>query len=372
MEIKKNFTAVITCLITLNCFAQAPQSFKYQSIIRNAAGNPMATQTVTVRASVHDGSASGTIVYQETHAATTNQFGLINLSIGGGTPVSGNFSSIAWGTGTKWMEIEADFGVGFLPMGTSQLLSVPYALNALSAANAPTGATGATGPTGTQGYSCWDTNQNGINDPAEDVDNNGFWNVSDCNAGVAVPGPQGPTGATGSQGIAGTTGPTGPQGIPGPTGADSFVEGPTGPQGITGPTGSQGLAGANGPTGPTGPQGVAGPTGVTPTFAVQFSVTGNGTDWVIDNPSDYNTGDNTDPTITLYRGFTYKFNINAPGHPFRIASAGAPGGPQYNVGVSTNDISSGTITFKVPMDAPNTLFYYCTAHSSMQGTINIP
>ena len=348
-------------------FSQAPQSFKYQSIIRNAAGNPLATQTVTVRASVHDASATGTVVYQETHAVTTNQFGLINLSIGNGTPVSGNFSSIAWGTGTKWMEIEANFGAGFLPMGTAQLLSVPYALNA---ANGPVGATGATGPTGSQGYPCWDTNQNGVNDPAEDVDNNGFWNVSDCNAGVAVPGPQGPTGVTGSQGPTGAMGSTGAQG---PTGAGSTVAGPAGPtgitgvQGITGPTGV-GTTGAKGATGATGSQGIAGPTG---SFA-QFSITGNGSVWLIDNPSDYNSGNNANPTLTLYRGFTYKFNINAPGHPFRIASGAAPTGPQYNVGVSSNDVQSGTITFKVPMDAPTTLFYYCTIHSAMQGTINIP
>src|SRR5207248_1756261 len=108
----------------------------------------------SVRASVHDGAANGPVVYQETFAVTTNGFGLINLEIGTGIVVSGNFSTIAWGAGTKWMEIESDFGTGYLPMGTSQLLSVPYALysaNGTPGATGPTGANGITGPTGANG-----------------------------------------------------------------------------------------------------------------------------------------------------------------------------------------------------------------------------
>ena len=119
------------CLMsTANLFSQAPQAFKYQSIIRNAAGNPMANSALTIRATIHDGSAAGASVYQETHAVTTNPFGLINLEIGNGISVSGNFSAVNWGSGSKWIQIEADFGNGYLSMGTSQLLSVPYALYA--------------------------------------------------------------------------------------------------------------------------------------------------------------------------------------------------------------------------------------------------
>ncbi len=136
----KHLLFAVACIATLNlgletlhCFAQAPQAFKYQSIIRNAAGNPMVSTLVPVRVSVHDGSPSGAVVYQETHLPTTNQFGLINLEIGNGTVVSGTFSAIAWSSGSKWIEIEADFGGGFISMGASQLLSVPYALNAASA-----------------------------------------------------------------------------------------------------------------------------------------------------------------------------------------------------------------------------------------------
>ncbi len=95
----------------------------------------MVTTTVTVRATILDGSPTPSVaVYQETHTTTSNQFGLINLEIGKGVVVSGTFSAIAWGSGNKWIEIEADFGggAGYISMGTSQLLSVPYALNAAS------------------------------------------------------------------------------------------------------------------------------------------------------------------------------------------------------------------------------------------------
>ena len=103
-----------------------------------------------------------------------------------------------------------------------------------------------------------------------------------------------------------------------------------------------------------------------------FSVLNNAfTSWAIDNVSDYNAAPfNQNPTIVLYRGLTYQFSINSPGHPFRIATVSA--GPQYNVGVSANDVQTGVITFTVPMDAPSTLHYYCTVHAPMNGNIVIP
>ena len=97
-------------------------------------------------------------------------------------------------------------------------------------------------------------------------------------------------------------------------------------------------------------------------------------------PSDYTfSGDGfptsqTDPTLYLIRGQTYKFVNNTGGHPFRIQSTGATvgGGTQYNSGVTNQDAGNGvTLTFVVPMDAPDTLYYQCTAHPAMFGTINI-
>ena len=81
-----------------------------------------------------------------------------------------------------------------------------------------------------------------------------------------------------------------------------------------------------------------------------------------------------DPTLYLVRGQTYKFANNTGGHPFRIQSTTATsgGGTAYNDGVTNQDAAGGsTLTFLVPMDAPDTLYYQCTAHSSMFGTINI-
>ena len=97
MPILNGIIILAYCLLpTANLFSQAPQAFKYQSIIRNASGNPMASAPVTVRASILDGSSTGAVVYQETHVSTTNQFGLINLEIGNGTVISGTFSAITW------------------------------------------------------------------------------------------------------------------------------------------------------------------------------------------------------------------------------------------------------------------------------------
>ena len=81
-----------------------------------------------------------------------------------------------------------------------------------------------------------------------------------------------------------------------------------------------------------------------------------------------------DPTLYLIRGQTYKFVNNTGGHPFRIQSTGATvgGGTQYNSGVTNQDAGNGvTLTFVVPMDAPDTLYYQCTAHTAMFGTINV-
>jgi hypothetical protein len=91
--------------------------------------------------------------------------------------------------------------------------------------------------------------------------------------------------------------------------------------------------------------------------------------WLIDNAADYESGSNADPTLVLQRGFTYQFNINAPGHPFFISNT--PGTGAYTVGITNNGIMNGTITFTVPMDAPATLFYYCNVHAAMNGTITI-
>ena len=90
----------------------------------------MSTTAVTITFKIHDNSATGTMVYEETHATTTNAQGLVNLSVGGGTAMTGTFSGIQWGTGSKFLQVLMNAGNGVVDLGTQQMMSVPYALYA--------------------------------------------------------------------------------------------------------------------------------------------------------------------------------------------------------------------------------------------------
>jgi len=80
----------------------------------------------------------------------------------------------------------------------------------------------------------------------------------------------------------------------------------------------------------------------------------------------------TNPSITLFRGFTYRFATTALGHPFWIkAVQGNTSLNAYNDGVTGNGIATGTVTFAVSTNAPATLFYNCLFHATMTGTFNI-
>jgi hypothetical protein len=115
--------------------AQAPQSISYQAVARDDQGHALVNQAVRFRFSLLQGSSGGAAVYVETHTVTTNEFGLANLSIGAGTVSAGNFSTIDWGAANYWLKVELDpqGGASYSEMGTSQLLSVPYALYAKTA-----------------------------------------------------------------------------------------------------------------------------------------------------------------------------------------------------------------------------------------------
>ena len=128
---KKIIWAFILSIIILHSFAQAPQAFKYQAVVRDISGNVIVNRKVSFKISLLKGSPGGASVYIEADTATTNNFGLANLSIGKGTMVSGNFSTIHWGESTYFIKIEFDpsGGTNYQLMGTSQMLSVPYALN---------------------------------------------------------------------------------------------------------------------------------------------------------------------------------------------------------------------------------------------------
>lgn len=113
-------------------YAQAPASFKYQAVARDGSGAVLANKSVSFRISILQGTVTGTIVYSERHNISTNEFGLVNLEIGRGTAGVGSMGSINWGSNPYFIKVEMDpaGGSNFLWLGTTQLLSVPYALHA--------------------------------------------------------------------------------------------------------------------------------------------------------------------------------------------------------------------------------------------------
>lgn len=128
----------------ISVFAQAPGIFNYQGVARNSVGNVLQNQNITLRLTIHDGTAAGPTVYSETRAVVTNPFGLFNVQVGsaGATSVTGTIAGVPWGVGNKFLQVEIDpqGGSAFINLGTAQLASVPYALNASGAA--PTGPAG--------------------------------------------------------------------------------------------------------------------------------------------------------------------------------------------------------------------------------------
>ncbi len=174
----KKIIFTLASLLTLNfTMAQAPQGFKYQAVSRNTSGNVLSNQTIAYRISILEGSENGPVIYSENHSATSNAHGLVNFTIGNGSINFGDFTTIDWGNNTFFIQLETNTnGSTYDLMGTSQMMSVPYALYART-------------------------------------------------SGSSTPGPQGPQGLTGPQGLAGPQGPAGndgaqgPQGIPGPQGA---------------------------------------------------------------------------------------------------------------------------------------------------------
>jgi hypothetical protein len=134
---KNLYIALITILIVGNVKAQSPEKMSYQSVIRDAGNALVTNQSVGMQLSILQGSATGTAVYVETQTPTSNTNGLVSVEIGSGTVVSGTFNTIDWSAGPYFIKTEADptGGVTYSVTGTSQLMSVPYALHAKTAEN---------------------------------------------------------------------------------------------------------------------------------------------------------------------------------------------------------------------------------------------
>ena len=278
----KKLSFLAASLVSTFAFSQSQDAMSYQAIIRNSSNELVKNQNVGMRFSILKGSATGTVVYSETQTQSTNSNGLVTVKIGAGTSVSGSYSTINWGSDTYFIKMETDpnGSANYTITGTSQLLSVPYALYAKTSGSSLPGPAGATGATGAQGIAgiqgvTGATGAQGVTGPTGSAGMNGVTGATGPQGIQGVTGPTGSTGAngvtgaTGPQGIAGIQGVTGPQGIQGvqgvtgPTGSTGAngVTGATGPQGIQGVTGSTGANGVTGATGPQGIQGVTGPTG---------------------------------------------------------------------------------------------------------------
>ena len=122
-------TTVVLLLLTISSFAQAPEKMSYQAVIRDASNALVTNQQVGMQITILQGI---TAVYEEKQTPTSNANGLVSLEIGTGTVISGSFTEIDWSVDTYFIKTETDptGGTNYTITGTSQLLSVPYALYA--------------------------------------------------------------------------------------------------------------------------------------------------------------------------------------------------------------------------------------------------
>jgi len=134
---KRIFTILALISMVVSIFAQAPNKMSYQAVVRSSSNQLVTNHTVGMRISILQSTVTGTAVYVETQNPTSNANGLVTVEIGGGTVVSGTFASINWANGPYFIKTETDptGGTNYSILGTSQLLSVPYALMSKSAEN---------------------------------------------------------------------------------------------------------------------------------------------------------------------------------------------------------------------------------------------
>ncbi|HPW67260.1 MAG TPA: hypothetical protein PLS84_09330, partial [Salinivirgaceae bacterium] len=252
---EKFILSFLLCVV-LFATSNAQQGFNYQAAIQKQDGTTLQNQDVTLRITLIDQS-SNTAYYSELQNSATNNLGIVNLIIGQGEVISGNFATIPWNSGTVLIKIELQVGNDYVAMGTSPIMAVPYAMYAATGNQGPEGPAGPvgpqgeTGPAGPQG----EPGPAGLEGPAGPQGEPGPAGAQ------GEPGPIGPQGEPGPKGDTGEPGSAGPQGEPGPKG-DTGEPGPVGPEGPVGPQGEPGPKGDTGEPGPTGPEGAVGPQGV--------------------------------------------------------------------------------------------------------------
>ena len=204
-----------------SAMAQAPERMTYQAVVRDAQNEIVANQGVTFEVSISQTSATGTVVFEESHSPITNVNGLFTVVLGTGIPVTGSLGSIDWSQGPYFLNSTVKTAQSII-QGSTQLVSVPYSFYAESAGSI------ANIDVYLQNNAYFDTavtnvvNNLGISNPVVGgsvVNDSLILTLNDgttVNAGLAQ-GPQGPAGADGQDGAQGPQGVAGPQG---PAGAD--------------------------------------------------------------------------------------------------------------------------------------------------------
>jgi hypothetical protein len=190
---KRLYTIIVAVLLSATSFAQVPEKMSYQAVVRDAAGELVSDQSVGMRISILQNTTTGTAVYVEIHTPTSNENGLVSIEIGTGS-TSDDFSTIDWSVGPYFIKTETDptGGSNYTISGTSQLMSVPYALHAKVAESVSSpvysighspelggyvfmvsadGKHGLVCETIDQGFSSWYNAQNVISNPFNHSDN---------------------------------------------------------------------------------------------------------------------------------------------------------------------------------------------------------
>jgi hypothetical protein len=261
---KRNYTLLLFLLATVSILAQTPEKMSYQLVLRGASNTLLTNQQVGIQISILQTTITGSAVYTETQTATTNINGLVSLEIGTGAS-SDNFSAIDWSTGPFFIKTATDAsgGSNYSIIGTSQLMSVPFALYAKTSGSStpgPQGAPGAAGAAGTNGT-------NGTQGIQGGSGTDGTNGTSGTNGTNGAKGDTGADGAPGTDGTNGTSGTNGTNGAKGDMGADGAA-GADGTNGTSGTNGTNGVKGDTGADGAPGADGAIGiptgiPTGVT-------------------------------------------------------------------------------------------------------------
>ena len=116
------FWVLLLWLASLSGFAQAPQKFNYQGIARDAKGNPLSGQPISIKLSVLPAQDAGMPEYEETHLVTTNAFGLYTLQVGNGQVLFGSMQAVKWESGNRYIRVALDpqGGTNYVEAGTTQ------------------------------------------------------------------------------------------------------------------------------------------------------------------------------------------------------------------------------------------------------------